>query len=149
MAGAPWPHDLSDPVAAIHRALDPDCPWSNPEHCTEYSRIRRIVEAHNAWRAHYLDYPADTVKYHLAIFGSSPIEVTETEPIQELAVAPDSLADVFRHCGLDQQGAPLRLQRLLPPGAAGDRVTLPWVVDPTLPPRTIHLRPAPSKENPS
>ena len=48
---APWPFTLTDPVRAVHFALDPDCPHGNPAACPHESTVRKVIEAYKTWAA--------------------------------------------------------------------------------------------------
>ncbi|MFD5509147.1 hypothetical protein ACFWIB_15400 [Streptomyces sp. NPDC127051] len=48
---APWPYSLNDPVRAVHFALEPDCPYSNPATCPYELRAANAVRAYKTWAA--------------------------------------------------------------------------------------------------
>ncbi|MFB6809444.1 hypothetical protein [Streptomyces sp. NPDC056387] len=45
----PWPFSLNDPVRAVHFALEPDCPYSNPAACPYETTVTAALAAYKAW----------------------------------------------------------------------------------------------------
>ncbi|MGW1998431.1 hypothetical protein [Embleya sp. NPDC001921] len=48
-----WPYDLTDPVLAVHLALEPDCPYDRPETCPRHTEIRRVIATYQTWSARH------------------------------------------------------------------------------------------------
>lgn len=133
-----WPYNIDDPVTAVHHALDPHCPWDRPEHCTEYPRIQRALKAYDTWRSHRPAPEPET--WTVAVHGEpAPLTVVRVDPVEEVAVAPDSVDDLHKHLGIhpSQTGLPFLV---------GEYMGLPVVVDESLPSRTVRMRARTSKE---
>ena len=45
-----WPYTLTDPVQAVHLALDPHCPYQRPAVCPQIAGIERTIAAYDKWR---------------------------------------------------------------------------------------------------
>ncbi|MEV7674978.1 hypothetical protein [Streptomyces sp. NPDC088752] len=47
-----WPYHITDPVLAVHYAVEgPDCPWNRPESCSYHESARKVISAYDTWRA--------------------------------------------------------------------------------------------------
>ncbi|MFE6000363.1 hypothetical protein ACFQ6C_26440 [Streptomyces sp. NPDC056454] len=75
--------------------------------------------------------PTKTVT-RFAIKGATPIRVMRTDPVQEVACAPDAVADLHKHLGIDplhQDGSPCKY------------MGFPITIDESVPSRTVLMRP--------
>lgn len=60
---APWPFHISDPVLAVHYAVEGrDCPWNRPESCPRHAEASQMIEAYQTWLA----------AHHPAARGATP-----------------------------------------------------------------------------
>lgn len=50
MADIPWPYYIKNPIRAVHFAIDPHCPYSNPANCPREHEAARIIEEYEKYR---------------------------------------------------------------------------------------------------
>ncbi|MEU4947684.1 hypothetical protein [Streptomyces lavendulae] len=53
---APWPFNITDPVRAVHYAMEPDCPYRRPVDCPHEATARKAVRAYETWAAAHPPY---------------------------------------------------------------------------------------------
>ena len=73
-----WPFNIADPVRAVHFALEPHCPFSDPRDCPRETEARHAVEAHQQWLATH-PHPAQPARPQCA----APAPRRERCPIAE------------------------------------------------------------------
>lgn len=49
-ADIPWPYYIKNPIRAVHFAIDPHCPYSNPANCPREHEVARIIEEYEKYR---------------------------------------------------------------------------------------------------
>ncbi|WP_428957829.1 hypothetical protein [Streptomyces sp. cg35] len=121
----PWPYNNDNPVRAVHRAVDPDCPSWAASTCPEYKRIQNFVDHYETWRSYHPEArPVQQLSLH----------VSTVHPVEEIAVHPDSLDDLKTQMRL--LGAEKRL------GGPIDAIYgFPITLDPSLDTGHVRMRP--------
>ncbi|MGW1436927.1 hypothetical protein ACWD7M_16955 [Streptomyces griseus] len=97
---------------------------ATPSPCATRSALVAIVQPGT-------QAPMKTVT-RFAIKGATPLRVMRADPVQEVACAPDAVADLHKHLGIDplhQDGSPCKY------------MGFPITIDESVPSRTVLMRP--------